>query len=86
MIPAIILTIEDPDDSKFMEELYISYKWIMYSQIMKLISDPWTAEDILQTSIEKLIDKIELLKKTVRNGQNQLYYYDQPPFGNKLDA
>ena len=63
MIPIIILTIEDPDDSKFMEELYISYRWLMYSQITKLVPDPWTAEDILQTALAKLIDKITLLKK-----------------------
>ena len=62
MIPHIIMTIEDQDDRAFMEDLYLSYKWVMYSQIKKLVSGNWEAEDILQSALVKLIGKIALLK------------------------
>lgn len=62
MIPLIILAIEDPDDRAFMEDLYLSYKWLMYAKIKGIVSDSWETEDIMQSSIEKLIDKVELLK------------------------
>ena len=64
MIPIIILAIEDPDDQAFIEGLYISYKELMYSQVRKKLPDEWKCEtdDIMQSVVEKLVDKISTLK------------------------
>lgn len=62
MIPLIILVIENPDDRDFMGELYLSYKRLMYSEIQKITRDSWATEDIIQSALEKLIDKIPLLR------------------------
>jgi RNA polymerase sigma-70 factor (ECF subfamily) len=66
MIPVIILAIEDSDDRAFMENIYISYQRLMYSEILKIVKDSWATEDILHTVIIKLIDKIPLLRTLTR--------------------
>ena len=67
MIPIIILTIQDPDEREYMTGLYIKYNRLMYSEIHKIIHDPWDVEDVLQISLVKLIDKISLLRTFERN-------------------
>lgn len=64
MIPFVILAIENPDDREFMENLYLSYNRLMYSEIQKIAKDRWATDDILQSVIVKLIDndKISLLR------------------------
>ena len=62
MIPVLLFVIEDEDDRIFMTNLFIQYQKLMYSTILKIISDSWMADDILQMSLEKLIKKIDLLK------------------------
>ena len=62
MIPIIILTIENEDDRAFMEGLYLSYNRLMRSEIHKILKDSWATEDVEQNVLEKLIDKIPLLK------------------------
>ena len=61
MIPFIISVIEDPDDRDYMEQLYIKHRKLMYSVINDYASYS-DADDILQTVLEKLINKIELLR------------------------
>ncbi len=63
MIPLIILAIENDDDREFMSQLYLDNKYIMYSEIKKLVSDAWDTEDIMQDSLVRLIDKIDVLRK-----------------------
>lgn len=67
MIPLVILAIENDDDRAFMEELYSSYQRLMFSETFNLVQDEWEAEDIMQTSLVKLIDKIPLLRSLSRN-------------------
>lgn len=62
MIPLIILAIEDPDDRQFMADLYLKYNRLMYSECIQILKDTWATEDVMQTAIERLIDKIPLLK------------------------
>lgn len=62
MLPIIILAIENDDDRAFMENLYLSYNRLMRSEISKILKDPWSTEDVEQSVLEKLIDKIHLLK------------------------
>ena len=56
MIPLIILTIEDPDDRQFMENLYQSYPRLIYSEINKILWDSWSADDVMQTVLVRLIN------------------------------
>lgn len=62
MIPLIILAIESPDDRDFMINLYCKYNRLMYSTVIKIVADEWDTDDIMQSAIEKLIDKIPTLK------------------------
>ncbi len=62
MIPVLLFVIEDEDDRTFMTNLFIQYQKLMYSTILKIISDSWMADDIFQISLEKLIKKVDLLK------------------------
>ena len=66
MIPYIILAIEDDDDRAFAEHMYVTYRKLMLSEIQKLLSNSWDADDVLQTVVEKLIDKLALLRTLSR--------------------
>ena len=63
MIPYVILAIEDESDREYMTSLYIEYHRLMYSEIKKLLSDKEAIEDVLQSTLVKLIDKISLLRR-----------------------
>lgn len=62
MIPYYILAIEDESDREFMSSLYLQYEKLMYSTILKVTQDNWLVDDIFQSTFEKLIDRIPLLK------------------------
>ena len=66
MIPYIILAIEDESDREYMTALYVEYHRLMYSEIKKLLSEREAIEDILQSTLVKLIDKISLLRSLDR--------------------
>ena len=53
---------EDDDDNKFMENLYTEYFPIMFKTALGIIKDEHLANDIVQTAICKLYDKIPRLK------------------------
>lgn len=67
MIPICILAIEDDSDREYMTWLFLQYQKLMYSTIQKITQDQWTADDVLQSSLEKLINKIALLRTLDRN-------------------
>lgn len=67
MIPYCILVIEDDDDREFMTNLFLEYQRLMYSEIYKIVRDIWSTEDIMQSTLVKLIDKIPLLRSFDRN-------------------
>ncbi len=67
MIPYCILVIENDDDREFMAALYINYKKLMYSTIYQLVKRGPDAEDLMQDVLEKLIDKISLLRSRSRD-------------------
>jgi len=67
MIPIIILAIESPEDREYMTHLYLEYERLMYWEINKYVENKWDAEDILQTVLVKLIDKISELKEKDTN-------------------
>jgi len=56
------MVIEDEDDRSFMEQLYRNYHKLMYSELYKITKNPSDAEDLMQSVLEKLIDKIPELR------------------------
>lgn len=66
MLPYFILVIEDEDDRQFMTNLYYSYGRLILAEIRKIINDPWEADDIFQTTLEKLMARLDLLKNLER--------------------
>lgn len=67
MIPICILAIEDDSDREYMTWLFLQYQKLMYSTILKITQDQWMTDDVLQSSLEKLINKIALLRTLDRN-------------------
>jgi len=67
MIPYCILAIENDDDREFMTQLYLDYNRLMYREINKIIDRKQDQEDVMQSVLEKLIDKISLLRSRTRN-------------------
>ena len=65
--PVCIMAIEDDDDREFMQKLYVDYHRLMYSQITKIAKDPWVADDVLQTTLVRLIDKLDRLRSMDRD-------------------
>ena len=48
MLALISAAIEDPSDLEFMTQFYLQYERLMYATVMKRLSDPETAKDIVQ--------------------------------------
>lgn len=67
MIPYCILIIEDDNDRSFMEDLFTMYGKLMYNEIHKILSNSWTAEDVMQSALINLIDKISFLRTLERD-------------------
>lgn len=62
MIPVIILAIEDESDREFMTRLYLDHEKIMYAEMLKICDDRFSMDDVLQDSLIRLIDKIDVLR------------------------
>ena len=67
MIPNCILVIEDDYDRVFMESLFHQYEKLMYRTINQIVTDPWAVDDIMQTTLEKLIEKLQRLQEFDRD-------------------
>lgn len=67
IIPNCILAIEDDDDRAFMEALYLSYQSLMYETVHEILKHHEDAEDVVQSALLKLIDKIQLLRTRSRD-------------------
>ena len=74
MIPMIIMAIEDEDDRSFMANLYVDYQRLMYKVITSHTTDPWDADDIFQSTLPKLIDKLADLRR-MSNDKLTSYIY-----------
>ena len=83
MIPLLLLAIENQDDRDFMENVYLTYQRLLYSQAYNLLKDPWATEDVLQTTFIKLMrgnieklrsfDRKELVRYILKAVQNEVY-------------
>ena len=63
MLPLCILTIENDDDREFMADLFVNYQRLMHSTIKHVVVSGVDAEDVMQTTLVKLIDKISVLRE-----------------------
>ena len=62
MIPTFILVIEDLDDREFMSQLFVDFHRLMCHEARKIAKNDRIAEDIVQDTLLKLIDKVSLLR------------------------
>ena len=62
MLTSAILAIENESDRAFMEDLYRRHYMLMYRKALSMMKNPSDAEDVVETAILKLIDRIELLR------------------------
>ena len=62
-IIAIIATIKDENERSFVEELYIKHNKTMWRYAMYLTKNTDEADELLQTSFEKIIKSIDAVKK-----------------------
>lgn len=64
MLPLVILAIEDENEKAFMTWLYLQYRRLIYSEVRKIVGNTDEVEDLLQSVVEKLIEKVSLLRGT----------------------
>lgn len=75
MIPMIIMAIEDEDDRSFMANLYVDYQRLMYKVIASYTTNKWDADDIFQSTLPKLIDKLADLRRMSKDKLTNYIYY-----------
>ena len=63
MMPAVILAIQDESDRTYMEWVFQTYHRLMYYYIMEILNASWQADDVMQESVIRLIDKIDVLRR-----------------------
>lgn len=61
MLPICILAIRDDDDRAYMTRLFVKYQRLMYRTIYDILGDKWATEDVLQTTLLRLIDHLDAL-------------------------
>ena len=59
---SVILAIENEFDREFMSQLYLNYRRLMFHTVLKILNDLYSAEDVIQAAVVKLIDRVDLLK------------------------
>ena len=68
MLPICILAIRDDDDRAYMTRLFVKYQRLMYRTIYDILGDKWATEDVLQTTLLRLIDHLREGGRTVGSG------------------
>jgi len=67
MLLFTLLALTDEKTRSFMEKLYWEYRKLVYYKVLKIVSNPWDAEDIVQTVFVSLVEKADLLQTLDRN-------------------
>ena len=68
MLPICILVIRDDDDRTYMTRLFVKYQRLMYRTIYDILGDKWATEDVLQTTLLRLIDHLDTLRRLEPEG------------------
>lgn len=64
---AIIASIEDAFEREFISEIYIKYHRLMHAKAYSVVHDEFEAEEIVQESFVKLIERIDVLMNLDRD-------------------
>lgn len=67
MLPVCLLAIESEDDRAYMTQLYLDYQRLMYKTVYDVVRSREDAEDLTQAVLERLIDRIPLLRQLEEN-------------------
>ena len=62
MLTAVIAAIENEDDRSLIESLYTDYYVLMLHKAQSMVRDRHAAEDVVESVMLRLIDRIELLR------------------------
>lgn len=62
MLPIIISSIESPQDRDLVTEFYLTYKDRLYSEALKYLHTPEDAEDMVNETLAKIIDKMDVFR------------------------
>lgn len=62
MIPFVFLLIENDDDRRFLESVYLDYHRLMYAQALRVTRNTSSAEDAVSESLIALAKKISVLR------------------------
>lgn len=62
MLTAVIAAIENEDDRSLIESLYTDYYVLMLHKAQSMVCDRQAAEDVVESVMLRLIDRIELLQ------------------------
>lgn len=65
---AIIMAIEDDDDREFVEKIFDRYEKNMYFTAYDILRNRADAEDCVQDTFVKIIDKLDCFKKAHEEG------------------
>ena len=57
-----------PDKQHILTFIYENYRHHMFSVALSIVRDPQLAEDVVQETFERIINKFHLIKKIKRNG------------------
>ncbi len=66
MLAMICANVSDTDDREFMEQLYCEYERLMFATARKYLSAPEDVEDVVHTSLLRLMKKIPDLRNFER--------------------
>ena len=69
MITWICSAVSDPDDQEFLIELYEEFQELMFSVARRYNNNWMSCEDIVQESILRIIDKLDVLRRKQRSVQ-----------------
>ena len=67
MISYYISTIEDENDREFITAVFQQYQRLMYQTIYRSVKNAWDTEDLMQSVLEQLIKKVNVLRQLNRD-------------------
>lgn len=66
MLPVVMAAMDDPQERDFMTQLYLEYEKLLFSTAWKFTTSRYDAEEIVQSSLERLIKKVSVLQRLER--------------------
>ena len=75
------LLIQDEDDRAYMSRLFVQYHRLMYQCTYEVLDDKWVTEDAVQTTLLRLIDRIDRRAAAGREQAAGAYRRRLPPHG-----